>query len=412
MVIVRLPWTIAIVVLLTTSCNRSSPPAWVYEPHPKAVIGSAASAQDLAVDSSGAPGMLVVYEESGKSRVGYTMSHDGGDSFMRVVPVSESDASVSAMAESSPTMAKVPTAIYALWEQKGAGGWSDVMLGRSLSYGHSFDKPVRVNDDETSFHGFSSVGAAPNGDVYAVWLDGREETMSSERFAVYLARSRNQGASFERNRRVGLSACPCCRPRITFGPDGEVYVAYRKVFPGDIRDMVVSTSHDGGESFDAAVRVFDDGWQLRGCPHTGPSMIQAGGRLYIAWLTEGRERLPHIQVAWSDDRGRYFHVPISASSDTSDPNHPVLAASEDGRVLLTFQARSKTTDGAWQPSTVFVAEIMGDRMSVPVALPNGGVPASYPHIAVGTGGRVYLAWTQRAEQASSALLMRGRRIAF
>jgi hypothetical protein len=62
------------------------------------------------------------------------------------------------------------------------------MLGRSLSYGHSFEKPVRVNDDQMAFHGYSSVGAAPNGDVYAVWLDGREEGASSETFAVYIGR--------------------------------------------------------------------------------------------------------------------------------------------------------------------------------------------------------------------------------
>lgn len=408
MVNAKIPWAIPIALLLTTSCNRSSPAPWVYEPQAKAVSG-AASAQDLAVDSSGTLGMVVVNEEGGKSRVGYTMSHDGGDSFMRVIPVSESDTSVSAQAESSPTLAKIPKAIYALWEQRGASGRSDLMLGRSLSYGHSFDKPVRVNDDQTAFHGFSSVGAAPNGDVYVVWLDGREETPSSETFAVYLARSRSQGASFERNRRVALSACPCCRPRIAFGPNDEVYVAWRKVFPGDIRDIVVSTSRDGGETFAPEVRVADDGWQLRGCPHSGPSMIQSGGRLYIAWLTEGRERRPRIQLAWSDDHGSHFHAPIPVSADSLDPNHPVLAASEDGRVLLTFQARSKKTDGSWQSSTAFVAEIMGDQISVPVALPNTGTPASYPHIAVGTGGRAYLAWTQRTEQTSSAVLIRGRR---
>jgi hypothetical protein len=283
------------------------------------------------------------------------------------------------------------------------------MLGRSLSYGHSFDKPVRVNENQTAFRGFSSVGAAPNGDVYAVWLDGREEAPDSETFAVYLARSRNQGATFEKNRLVGRTACPCCRPRIAFGPNNEVHVAWRKVFPDDIRDMVVSTSRDGGETFAPDARVADDGWQLRGCPHSGPSMIQSGGRLYIAWLTEGRERQPHIQLAWSDYRASHFHVPVSVSAGSFDPNHPVLAASEDGRVLLAFQARDRNTDGSWRPSTVFVVEVNGDHVSVPVALSNAGASISYPHLAVGTGGRAYLAWTQRAEQTSSTVLIRGRR---
>jgi hypothetical protein len=107
-------------------------------------VPGADGAQDLAVDSSGGLGMLVTYAENGKTRVGYTKSHDGGDNFMQVIPVSAPEASVSAQAESSPTLAKIPTAIYALWEQKGPGGTNDLMLGRSLSYGHSFDPPVHV----------------------------------------------------------------------------------------------------------------------------------------------------------------------------------------------------------------------------------------------------------------------------
>ncbi len=401
-------WVVPITTLLVVSCNRSSAPPWVFEPHSRIVLG-AASAQDLVVDSSGAVGMLVVYQEAGKSRVGYTMSHEGGDTFMHVIPVSEAQSSVNAQAESSPTLAKVPTAIYALWEQRDASGESDLMLGQSLNYGHSFATPVRVNDDETAFHGFSSVGVAPNGNVYAVWLDGREEKPSSETFAVYIARSTNQGASFEKNRRVGLSACPCCRPRIAFGPNGEVYVAWRKVFPGDIRDMVVATSRDSGATFAPEVRVADDGWKLRGCPHSGPSIIESGGRLYIAWLTEGREGRPRIQLAWSDDRGHHFHAPVVVSADTLDPNHPVLATSDDGHILLTFQARRKKTDGSWQPSTVFVEEVKSDRVSTPIALANSGTSINYPHMAIGTSGRAYLAWTQRAEHASSILLIRGRR---
>jgi hypothetical protein len=408
MVTARRSWTIPAAVLLAVSCNRSSPAPWAFEPRARA-LAAAASVHELAVDSSGTPAMLVVYDEDGKSRVGYTMSHDGGDNFMRMIPVSEPGASVSAQGESSPTLAKTPTAIYALWEQAESKGGSDLMLARSLSYGHSFDKPVRVNDDDAAFHGFSSVGAAPNGEVYAVWLDDREMGPSSETFAVYLARSNNQGASFEKNRRVALSACPCCRPRIAFGAQGEVYVAWRKVFAGDVRDMAVSTSRDGGETFAPEVRVADDGWQLRGCPHSGASMASSNGRLYVAWLTEGRERRPRIQLAWSDDQGGHFHAPLAVSGDSLDPNHPVLSASEDGRVLITFQARARKTDGSWGPATAFVAEVTGDRVSSPTPLPNGGGSVSYPQLAAGTGGRVYVAWSQRTDQGSSLVMLRGRR---
>src|SRR5215470_14291170 len=118
-------------------------------------------------------------------------------------------------------------------------------------------------------------------------------------------------------------------------------------------------------------------------------MVQSGSRLYIAWLTEGKEQRQRIQLSWSDDRGDHFHRPVSASSDSLDPNHPVLAASEDGNTFLGFQARAKKADGTWSASTVFVTEVTDDQVSLPTALPSRGGPVSYPHIAVGTGGRVY-----------------------
>ena len=192
----RISWAISAAALLMISCHTSSTPRsaspWSFEPHPRAVFSGEkiAGMRDpkLAISSSGMLSMLAVYDDGGKSRLGYTMSHDGGDSFMPLIPVSESGAAVQSHGENSPTLTTLPTAIYALWEQAGLRGGSDLMLARSLSYGQNFDKPVRVTDNETAFHGFSAVSAAPNGDVYAVWLDGREEGPSSETFAVYLAR--------------------------------------------------------------------------------------------------------------------------------------------------------------------------------------------------------------------------------
>lgn len=400
--------------ILASSCNRAPQTAYTFESQPRAVFPAeqVAGSRDpkLAVSSSGMLSMLVVYQDGGKSRLGFTMSHDGGDHFMPLIPVSEPGASVQSHGENSPTLATLPAAIYALWEQARPEGGTDLMLARSLSFGQSFDKAVRVTDTETpAFHGFSSVSAAPDGGVYAIWLDGREKDTPPGTFAVYIAGSKDRGISFGKNRRVALSACPCCRPRVAFGAHGEVYVAWRKVFAGDIRDMVVSTSRDGGETFASEVRVADDGWQLRGCPDSGPALVESGGRLYIAWLTEGRERRPRIQLAWSDDYGARFHAPVDASQDNLDPNHPVLTGSEDGRQFLAFQARKRKTDGRWEPSSIVVAEVSGDHVSVAQVLANGGATASYPSLAAGTGGRIYVTWTQRTDHGSGAVLLRGRR---
>src|SRR6202012_2205498 len=146
------------------------------------------------------------------------------------------------------------------------GADREIVVARSTNEGMSFEKPVRVNDNKTaSFHGFAAIAGDAKGNVYVVWLDGRETPESPGTFDGYMAHSSDRGATFGANTRVARSACPCCRPNVTIGKNGEVFVVWRKVFPGSIRDMVVSTSKDGGQTFAQQTQVSEDDWQIEGC---------------------------------------------------------------------------------------------------------------------------------------------------
>ena len=124
--------------------------------------------------------------------------------------------------------------------------------------------------------------------------------------ASIFARSTDRGATFGKNIRVASNVCPCCRPTLAFGAKGEVYVSWRTVYDEDIRDMVVATSTDHGETFNQPVRVAFDNWKISGCPHSGPSMTVKGNRLYITWYSEGDSTNAGIRLAWSDDSGKTF----------------------------------------------------------------------------------------------------------
>lgn len=399
---------------LTVACRRESSTHYQFEAEPRAVLAQTGIALSndpkLALSPSGALYMLAVHGDDEGAQLGLMMSHDGGDTFMPLVPVSEKGAEVSSHGENSPNIALTPTEIYALWEQRGAEGGTDLMFARSLSYGHSFEKPTRVTDKTApSFNGFSSLGVAPNGKVYAVWLDGRDRPEPSDTFSLYLAQSSDRGATFSRNVRVATGVCPCCRPAITFGSNGEVFIAWRKVFDGDIRDMVVSTSHDGGETFTTPSRVAVDNWKLSGCPHSGPAMIQRGGRLYVAWYTEGSEGRAGIKLSWSDD-GKSFAPPIFASGNILDANHPALSVSEDGKMLLIFQGRDPAQKEGWSALQPYLVEINdAGEMTPPVPVPSSRKAISYPVVAAGTVGRVFVAWTEPEERGSQIILLRGRK---
>jgi len=392
------------------------PGGYKFEPQPStplAMYGAPTRDPKLALRASGAVYMLAIQGGHGHSRLGLAISHDGGDSFAPPVPISAKEARVSSHGENSPSFAfGRSTEMYALWEQStGEGMGTNLMFARSLRFGHSWDEPLRVTDKETpSTNAFSSMAVSPRGDVYAVWLDGRDRKMGPPgTSAVYLVKSADRGATFGRNVRVATGVCPCCRPTLGFGAAGEVHVSWRHVFPGHIRDMVVATSSDGAATFSEPVRVAEDGWKINGCPHSGASMLGKGNRLYITWYSDGDGSNPGIRLAWSDDGAKSFSQPGIVSRDILDANHPALALAGDERLLLTFQGRDPVKKSGWNPAGPYLVEISHEgQADAPQAVPGHGKAISYPAVAAGTVGRVYVAWTERGEKGQQIHVTRGR----
>lgn len=352
--------------------------------------------------------MLAVNE----SRLTLFSSGDGADSFEKLAVISEPNAKVSSHGENSPTMAINGVEYYALWEQNGEGGGSDLMFSRSLRFGRQWEKPIKVTDKTSpSQNGFSYLAVAPNGDIYAVWLDGRnkEQTMDGTSF-VYLAKSTDHGATFEKNVQIAKNVCPCCRPTLAFGETGEVYVSWRGVTDGDIRDMMLSASYDNGVSFSQPLTVSHDNWKINGCPHSGASMITKGKRLYISWYSEGNGTNAGIRLVWSDNKGKTFSRPTIASANIVDANHPMLSLSEDGRLLLIFKGRDAKKNDSWGTISPYLCEINNTgSISSPISVHGNRKSISYPVIAAGTVGKVYIAWTETGDKGSNVMLTRARR---
>lgn len=400
-------------VILIAGCNQKNA-RYKFETRPRAPLAAiglnVTRGPQIAVSSSGMISLLSLYQDGDSTRLGFTMSHDGGDHFMPIQPISEQRVKISAHGENNPMMVVNSRAIYALWEQSQAEGDRDLVIGRSLNGGQSFDKPVRVNDNKTpSFHGFASIAAGKDGNVYVAWLDGREAPETQGTFDIYLARSTDRGATFGQNMRVARSACPCCRPYVTVGNNGEVFIAWRKVFPGSVRDFAVSVSKDNGKTFAQPVRVAEDGWEIHGCPEAGASLLVTKDQLYIAWMTGGKDNHPRIRMSWSDDDGANFHTPIDAAKGIQDPNHPSLTQSENGQILLTFQGRPASGDDRqWSKTATFVEEVEKDKLSTPLALSNDGMTVSYPAAAVGAERNAFVVWTAAGDKGNSVVMARGR----
>jgi hypothetical protein len=262
---------------------------------------------------------------------------------------------------------------------------SDLRLSRSLDGGRTFDGHLRVNEDRPISHSFEGLGVASDGTVIVSWIDSRDGASTA---GTYLARIAERGSRVEHTLKLDEGeTCVCCRVDVAAGPRDTVAVAWRKVFPGSIRDMVVGLSRDGGRSFMPAGLAHADRWKINACPHRGGSVaMDDRGRVYLAWYTETADGQPRMLFAAGD--GARFSAPARLNSSTgSIPDQVRLAADPAGRVVIV-----------WEEATAVRRRVLlrystdgGRTLSAPQAL-SQAIKAYAPDVAVAPGGAFVLAW--------------------
>ena len=261
-------------------------------------------------------------------------------------------------------------------------------FARSEDDGRTWSPPVSVNDDSIfGSHNFHALHAGSDGSLYAAWLDGRHGKSTA-----YITRSSDGGRTWSANRRVTTGeACPCCRTAIATGRDGTVYLAWRAVLPGNVRDVVVARSTDGGVRWSEPVRAHADDWVFDGCPHAGPSMqVDGDDRVHIAWWT-GREGSAGVYYAHSADGARTFSNPIPLGvAEFSRPAHVQLALAGAETVVAVWD------DGTLNPPRVRVrvSRNAGSTFGPPTDASASDRAAGFPVVGA-VGDSVVVVWSER-----------------
>jgi hypothetical protein len=256
---------------------------------------------------------------------------------------------------------------------------------RSADSGRTWSEPRTVNDgNEFGSHNFHALTAAPDGSLLATWLDARQG-----KSGVWMSRSTDGGKTWESNRPIYSDpTCPCCRTSVAVAGDGSIYVAWRAILPGDIRDVVVTRSSDGGRTWRAPVRVRSDDWVYPGCPHAGPSLeVDAAGGVHVAWWT-GKEGEAGVYYARSPDGGNRFTAQPIATGERARPAHVQLAVAGE-RVYVAWD------DGLGDIPRVLLRRSGdgGESFRREELLSEPGVAASFPVLAL-QGDSVAVAWSQ------------------
>jgi len=229
------------------------------------------------------------------------------------------------------------------------GGFAyDVEIARSNDAGTSWSESEKPHHDGTpSEHGFVSL-ASYQDELIAVWLDGREMvgghhgsdesttggmTLRSTRVAM--------GKPFQSSQLVDDLVCDCCQTDIDIAESGPI-LAYRDRNTDEIRDIYVSRLLDG--RWETGRSIFQDTWQIGGCPVNGPAIAAYNGAVVVAWYTEANST-PLVRMIRSDDDGSSFGSPV-----TIDANSPVgrvdIDFLESGDAVVSWIGKNDGDEGA------------------------------------------------------------------
>jgi hypothetical protein len=255
--------------------------------------------------------------------------------------------------------------------------------------------------------------------AHVAWLDGRDAQAPSTDAAAGQHSGHNgmrqdlfqavlQPDGTRAETRVATDVCFCCKTGVATSPDGTVYVAWRHIYPPNLRDMAIARSTDGGRTFAPPVRVSEDGWALDGCPDDGPSIaVDARGVVHIVWPTLAQgdgAAAKGVFYTYSTDGGRTFAARVRLDDAAGAAAHPQLSTGGDRVVVVWDQssgqrrihARTITGDptaAAWTPVLGQPTILSADR------------PAFYPAVAASPTSTV-VAWTEETE-AGSEIRVRG-----
>lgn len=261
--------------------------------------------------------------------------------------------------------------------------------------GSTWSPPVTVTSDGVfGSHNFHALHVAADGTTYVSWLGG-----GHGKSAAWISRSADNGQTWTPAARPDSgAACPCCRTSLATAGDGTLYLSWRKVFPGNVRDIVLTRSTDRGATWSAPARIHADNWVYDGCPEAGPSLkVDRNGLVHIAWWT-GKEGSAGVHYAQSNDGGKTFSAPIAlGTAQFSKPAHVQLAIDDAGQTIVA----------AWDDGTVKVPEIVlrvsrdgGRTFSERQAASEPGQAASFPVVTL-VGNTLNLAWTQKTVEEAA-----------
>jgi hypothetical protein len=216
-------------------------------------------------------------------------------------------------------------------------------------------KPVRISNENTDA-AEPTVASAPDGSAYVAWVEHHENKDADVMLAHMDSEGQVRLAPVRVNPKEGeATAWRGDPPTVAVAMDGTVYVGWTArvaAASGHANDLYLSTSRDGGKTFEPPVKVNDDGKKATHAMHS--LAVAPDNRVYVVWLDERNLVMP--------------------------------SAAEKGMKMEHMEANREV---------FFAASADGGRsFSQNQRLAKEACPCCKTAVTTGAGGRVYASWRQ------------------
>ena len=168
---------------------------------------------------------------------------------------------------------------------------------------------------------------------------------------------------------------------------------YRDRTEEEIRDIYITRLVEGDWTDGKA--VYQDNWNIGGCPVNGPSVAMAENELYVAWFTGAGEQ-PRVKVASSSDMGETFGQPI-VIDDGNPAGRVAVVGLSDGQALVSWLERTGGDGAEVKMRKVSSAGEMSE--SVTLTVTTGSRATGFPQLVQGPGESLLMAWTDASEES-------------
>jgi len=206
--------------------------------------------------------------------------------------------------------------------------------------------PKLLHHDSTQTeHGFVSMLPYENG-FLAAWLDGRN-TAGNDHPTHNHDHNQHAGAMTLRAAILDTNAqkimewelddrvCDCCQTTAALTSKGPV-VIYRNRSDEEIRDIYISRLIDN--NWTNPQSIYNDNWEVFGCPVNGPRADALANTLGIAWFTAANDNA-QVKVIFSKDAGATFAPPIVISENEAIGRVDLVMLDEESAMISWMEGK-------------------------------------------------------------------------